>query len=59
MAKTIEASQAEVTPEAPVPPTYLCFFCAVPLEKKTVFGKEVYQCPKCKRRVKPEDLENI
>lgn len=35
---------------------YLCIFCAVPLEKKMVFGKEVYQCPKCKRKVKPEDL---
>lgn len=42
--------------ETSVTPTYLCFFCALPLIEKTVFGKTVYECPKCKRRVKPEDL---
>lgn len=37
----------------------LCVFCAVEMVLKTVFGKQIYECPKCKRRVPVADIVNI
>jgi tRNA(Ile2) C34 agmatinyltransferase TiaS len=34
----------------------LCIFCAVEMTEKTVFGKDVYDCPKCGRRVAAADI---
>ena len=34
----------------------LCIFCAVEMVLKTVFGKAVYECPVCKRRVSVENI---
>ena len=34
----------------------LCIFCAVEMVLKTIFGKKVYECPHCKRRVPVKDI---
>lgn len=34
----------------------LCIFCAVEMTLRTIFGKQVYECPRCKRRVPVEDI---
>lgn len=39
--------------------TSLCVFCAVEMVIITVFGKRVYECPKCKRRVPVADTVDI
>lgn len=31
-----------------------CLWCAVPMTPKTIFGKNVHECPKCKHRVHEE-----
>lgn len=37
----------------------LCVFCAVEMVLKIVFGKQVWECPKCKRRVPVKDIVTI
>lgn len=34
----------------------LCIFCAIGMVLKTVFKKQVYECPRCKRRVPMTDI---
>lgn len=34
----------------------LCMLCASRMVLKTVFKKQVYECPRCKRRIKVEDV---